>query len=110
MTDRKAGHLIRHLLRPDMLRSPLPRVLLLGLFVTAIHTLSALPARASLTVTAKWPAGDGVCIDTPLRLTFSGPVHLGTDGKILIFHASDHGMADTLDLAAGSFTDIVGGN
>jgi pectin methylesterase-like acyl-CoA thioesterase len=92
-----------------MLRNPLPRILLLAISLLAIHALSAVPARASLAVSDKWPMGDGACVDTLLRLTFSGPAHLGTEGKILIIHASDHAVADTFDLAAGKFTDTYDG-
>jgi len=75
----------------------------------AFLTLCVLNARASLTVTQKWPTGEGACVDTPLRLTFSGPVKLGRAGKIVILRASDRTVVDTLDLASASFTDICDG-
>jgi pectin methylesterase-like acyl-CoA thioesterase len=85
------------------------KILRVGLAVTAFLPLTAMAAASSLTLADKWPAGDGACVDTPLRLTFSAPVHLGTAGKIQIFKAADHTLVDTLDLAVGNFTDTVGG-
>jgi len=35
-------------------------------------------------------------------------VFLGSAGKIVVYRASDHAVADTLDLAAGSFTEVFG--
>jgi pectin methylesterase-like acyl-CoA thioesterase len=56
------------------------------------------------------PNGSGVCPDPPLRLTFSGPPTLGTSGKIQVFDASQPGIAvASVDMAAASFTDTIGG-
>ena len=88
---------------------PWRRNFLLGVSLLALHALSLPCACGSLTVSQKWPTGDGACVDTPLRLTFSGPVRMGGAGKIVIYRESDHVVADTLDLAAGSFTDILNG-
>jgi hypothetical protein len=81
----------------------------LALCLLALHALSVLPAGTGFTVTRQWPRSDWACVDAPLRLTFSEPVHLGNAGKIIVFRASDHAIADTLDLAAASFTDICDG-
>jgi lysophospholipase L1-like esterase len=55
-----------------------------------------------------WPAGDGVCIDAPLRLTFASPPELGTSGKLEVFRAAGGAPIETVDLSAGSFLDRFG--
>jgi len=85
------------------------RPILLCLSLTLVTLLGVPTAHANLSPTEKWPTGPGACIDTPLRLVFPTPVHLGATGKILVTHASDHTVADSFDLAAGNFTDTIGG-
>ncbi|GAB2607488.1 pectinesterase family protein [Kribbella endophytica] len=51
----------------------------------------------------------GSCTDTPLRLTFDGPVQLGRTGKLRI-HQVGGGVVDTIDLAdLTSYQRYVGG-
>ena len=67
--------------------------------------------RAEPVIAELWPPSQstGVCADTPLRLTFDGPVVLGSDGKIAVYHAGDHKLADVLDFGAADFTNNFGG-
>lgn len=52
---------------------------------------------------------DGVCIDTPLAVTFNQTPHLGTAGTIAI-HRADGSVADQIDLAdPNSFKRFIGG-
>ncbi len=52
---------------------------------------------------------DGVCIDTPLAVTFNQTPHLGTSGTIAI-HRADGSVADQIDLAdPNSFKRYIGG-
>src|SRR5262245_8391473 len=52
--------------------------------------------------------GHGVCVDTPLRLTFDRPPVLGGSGVIEI-HRADGTVADSIDLAdPASFERTVG--
>jgi hypothetical protein len=52
----------------------------------------------------------GVCLDAPLTLTFSSAPSLGTAGKISIYATSNPNTAiDTVDIAAASYTDTIGG-
>ncbi|GAA1550746.1 hypothetical protein GCM10009789_00640 [Kribbella sancticallisti] len=52
---------------------------------------------------------DATCADTPLRLTFDGPVELGLKGRLRI-HAAGGEVVDTIDLAdAATFQRYVGG-
>jgi pectin methylesterase-like acyl-CoA thioesterase len=56
------------------------------------------------------PDGRGVCPDPPLRITFSAPPTLGMAGKIQVFNDSQPGTpVATLDMAAASFADTIGG-
>ena len=56
------------------------------------------------------PGGKNLCVDPPLRVTFSSPPTLGTTGKIQVFNASQPGTAvATLDMAATTFSDTIGG-
>ncbi|MEU8221080.1 pectinesterase family protein [Kribbella sp. NPDC048915] len=49
------------------------------------------------TLSPSGPA-DATCTDTPLTMTFPGPVRLGTNGKLRI-HAANGAVVDTIDLA-----------
>ncbi|WP_432879032.1 pectinesterase family protein [Kribbella sp. CA-245084] len=52
---------------------------------------------------------DATCSDTPLSLTFQGPVRLGVTGKLEI-HQANGAVVDTIDLAAlSSYQRTVGG-
>lgn len=56
-------------------------------------------------VTALFPARDatGVCLDAPLRLTFSASPTLGTAGRIQVFSTANPGTpVDTIDLAVAA--------
>ncbi len=79
-----------------------------GLFLSF---LISVPGRAELAVTELWPTNqsEGVCIDTPLRLTFNEPPVLGNQGKIIIFRATDNKPVDVLDLSAAGHTGNFGG-
>lgn len=96
--------------RPDEGRRALfGKLVRLGLAVTALYPLTAMPTQAGLTLANKWPTGDGACTDSPLRLTFNAAAHLGAAGKIQIYKVPEHALVDTLDLSAGNFSDAVGG-
>jgi pectin methylesterase-like acyl-CoA thioesterase len=51
----------------------------------------------------------GVCPDTPLRLTFDGPVALGPGGRIRILDAADGSLVESIDVGAGPLTREIGG-
>jgi pectin methylesterase-like acyl-CoA thioesterase len=56
------------------------------------------------------PGGQHLCVDPPLRITFSGPPTLGMSGKIRVFNASQPAAAvATLDMGGTSFSDTIGG-
>ncbi|HVV22177.1 MAG TPA: pectinesterase family protein [Pseudonocardiaceae bacterium] len=59
----------------------------------------AAPAHADASP-ASWPSDhrSGVCVDTPLRLTFTQPPVPGSSGAITV-HRADGSVADRLDLA-----------
>jgi len=61
-------------------------------------------------VTALFPApgATSVCPDPPLRITFSGAPSLGSTGKIQVFNSGGTSVA-TVDLAASTVTDTIGG-
>jgi pectin methylesterase-like acyl-CoA thioesterase len=56
------------------------------------------------------PGSQHLCVDPPLRVTFSAPPTLGKSGKVQVFDASQPGTAvATLDMGAASFSDTIGG-
>ncbi|MBN2576710.1 MAG: Ig-like domain-containing protein [Deltaproteobacteria bacterium] len=61
-------------------------------------------------VTALFPApgATNVCPDPPLRITFSGAPTLGTSGKIQV-HGSSGTVVASVDMAASTITDTIGG-
>jgi hypothetical protein len=61
-------------------------------------------------VTAFFPApqSNGVCPDPPLRISFAGAPTLGASGKIQVFSQSGS-MVASVDMAATSITDMIGG-
>jgi pectin methylesterase-like acyl-CoA thioesterase len=67
--------------------------------------------RAELAVTELLPASESanVCADTPLRLTFNGPVVLGSKGKIAVYSAANNKLVDAFDLSDAGFTNNFGG-
>jgi pectin methylesterase-like acyl-CoA thioesterase len=70
------------------------------------------PPGLLASVEARFPAANAtdVCIDTPLRLRFGGPVSIGSTGKIQIFKLSDPSTAiDEIDVGASYYTDQIGG-
>ncbi len=62
-------------------------------------------ARAELTLVERWPMGDNVCVDAPLRLTFDQPPVLGRAGKIEVCRASDGAPVETIELGAAQSVD-----
>jgi hypothetical protein len=54
------------------------------------------------------PGRQGICPDPSLRITFSGAPTLGTSGKIQVFAATGK-VAAVVDMAATSFSDVIGG-
>jgi pectin methylesterase-like acyl-CoA thioesterase len=54
------------------------------------------------------PGATGVCPDPVLRLTFAGAPSLGTTGKVQVFTSSGT-VAASVDLAASTITDTIGG-
>jgi pectin methylesterase-like acyl-CoA thioesterase len=72
--------------------------------------LSCLVAHGELVVTNRWPQGDGVCVDAPMRLTFDQPPVLGSAGRIEVVRAADGRHVDAVELGAAEYVDRVGAN
>jgi pectin methylesterase-like acyl-CoA thioesterase len=72
-----------------------------------------LPAQANLPagVTALFPPPDGqdICPDPVLRISFASPPTLGGTGKITVHNTSGTAVA-SVDMAASSITDTIGGS
>ena len=75
---------------------------------SAAFLLVALSALAENAVLARWPTNGNVCVDTPLRLTFSTPPVLGNAGKIEVCRVSDGQPVETIELGAAPFVDRFG--
>jgi hypothetical protein len=67
-------------------------------------------AHGELTLLERWPAGDGVCVDTPLRLTFQQPPSIGSAGTIEVCRAGDGAVVERVDLSVPEPTDRFGAN
>ena len=65
-------------------------------------------ADAERALVARWPTGENVCSDTPLRLTFNKPPVLGRAGKIEVCRASDGAAVETIELGAAQYVDRFG--
>jgi pectin methylesterase-like acyl-CoA thioesterase len=70
----------------------------------------ATAARAETAVLTRWPTGDNVCVDAPLRLTFDKPPVLGATGKIEVCRAADGQPVETIVLGATHYMDRFGAN
>jgi pectin methylesterase-like acyl-CoA thioesterase len=55
------------------------------------------------------PGAANVCPDTPLKITFAGPVSLGASGKIQVFDADTKAVIETIDVATPVATQPIGG-
>ncbi len=68
------------------------------------------PARG-VSAVVSFPA-DGArdaCTDTPLRITFTGPVELGRAGRISVTDTTTRAVVERIDVAAGPSVQPVGG-
>jgi pectin methylesterase-like acyl-CoA thioesterase len=66
--------------------------------------------RAALGVSSLFPgnAAAGVCIDTPLQVTFDAVPTVGTSGRIIVTN-SGGAVVDTIDLSSATQTRTIGG-
>ena len=78
---------------------------------TAVVCLVPLSLHAALSVNSVFPAdaASGVCIDTPLRLTFDAAPTVGTSGRIVVTNSGGT-VVDTIDLSAATQTRTIGGS
>src|SRR6266567_2931582 len=79
--------------------------------VTLFGVALVTPAHAAAPTVRLTPADHhgGVCVDTPLRITFAQPPIPGTQGAITV-HRADGSVADRIDLAdPASATKNIGG-
>jgi pectin methylesterase-like acyl-CoA thioesterase len=69
-----------------------------------------LSLRAALGVTGLFPANaaTGICIDTPLRITFDGVPGVGASGKIVVTNSGGT-VVDSIDLSSATQTRTIGG-
>lgn len=67
----------------------------------ALTVVNAGPAIQAVTPTG---SSAGACIDTPLSITFSSPVVIGTTGTVRIYNAATNALVDTIDVAASGMT------
>jgi pectin methylesterase-like acyl-CoA thioesterase len=94
---------------------PVPSRRISTVAVATVATVGALVmsgTASAVTMTSRpgpsGGAGRGVCVDTPLRLTFDRPPQLGTSGTIQV-HRADGSIADSIDLAdPASYKRTVG--
>ncbi len=72
---------------------------------TATSTNVTLIVNSSMTISSLFPANlsSGICVDTPLKITFSTPPVLGNAGKIRIFNATNTATpVDTIDIGTSA--------
>lgn len=82
------------------------RRLRLGIALLALA--AATTAHAELTLVKRWPTGENVCADAPLRLIFDKPPVLGSAGKIEVCRATDGQPVETIVLGETQYVDRFG--
>lgn len=77
---------------------------------TAVVCLVPPSLLAALGVSSLFPANaaTGVCIDTPLRVTFDAVPTVGTSGRIIVTNSGGT-VVDTIDLSSATQTRTIGG-
>ncbi|MCX6932890.1 MAG: pectinesterase family protein, partial [Verrucomicrobia bacterium] len=77
---------------------------------TAVVCLVPPSLLAALGVSSLFPANaaTGVCIDTPLRVTFDAVHTVGTSGRIIVTNSGGT-VVDTIDLSSATQTRTIGG-
>ena len=77
---------------------------------TAVVCLVPPSLLAALGVSSLFPANaaTGVCIDTPLRVTFDAVPTVGTSGRIIVINSGGT-VVDTIDLSSATQTRTIGG-
>ncbi|HYQ18506.1 MAG TPA: pectinesterase family protein [Polyangiaceae bacterium] len=68
------------------------------------------PLPPSVTSLFPAPGASGVCVDAPLTINFASKPSIGAKGTIRIYaKASPSTVVDSIDVAATSFSDTIGG-
>jgi len=68
------------------------------------------PFPPSVTELFPVPGSSDVCVDVPLTITFAVTPSIGQSGTIRIYAKSNpNSVVDSIDVAAGSYSDTVGG-
>ena len=80
----------------------------LARLISILALAAASAARGDLALVERWPAGDGTCLDTPLRLTFDKAPTLTGAGKIEVCRVSDGRAVETIELGAAQYVDRFG--
>ena len=80
----------------------------LARLLSILALVAACAARGELALVERWPAGDNVCSDTPLRITFDKAPILTGAGKIEVCRASDGVAVEMIELGAAQYVDRVG--
>ncbi len=75
-----------------------------GTATSSSATLTVVNAGPAISAVSPSGAGAAACVDTPLSITFSSPILIGTAGKVRIYNASTHALVDTIDVGASSMT------
>jgi pectin methylesterase-like acyl-CoA thioesterase/pectate lyase len=65
-------------------------------------------SRLSVLGTTPTHRSTGTCLDTPLVLTFDGPVRRGSSGSVRLFR-SDGALVSTFNVASPTITRVIGG-
>jgi len=86
------------------------RFLRLLALCAAVVCFVPLSLHAALGVSSVFPANaaTGVCIDTPLRITFDAAPTVGTSGRIIVTNSGGT-VVDTIDLSSATQTRTIGG-
>ena len=82
--------------------------LVLPCLLAYVSGIGAAEASGGLALVTKWPTGESVCSDAPLRLTFDRAPAIGGTGRIEIERASDHSVVESIDVASRTRVDRFG--
>jgi pectin methylesterase-like acyl-CoA thioesterase len=68
------------------------------------------PLPPSVTSLFPRPGASGVCLDAPLTMTFAAAPSVGSKGTITVYaKASPNTVVEQVDIAAASYSDVIGG-
>jgi len=73
-----------------------------GLATSTAAKLTVVSTNLSSTAVGPANGATGICYDTPLSITFNGPISVVNSGRVLIFNVNSSTPVDTIDLSSNT--------